>query len=98
MGSSSAFGRCGTTLAARPPGRPLSRGVPERWELAWDEGSLWVAVKSGAVNILAALKWLVSQGLLKATDVPTQLEYGVEICSTDGPETFRLTGLTFSLK
>ena len=55
-------------------------------------------VTSGSVNILAALRWLVSQDLLKSTDVPTQLEYGVEICSTDGPETFRLTGLTFSLK
>jgi hypothetical protein len=55
-------------------------------------------VNSGSVNILSALKWLVSQDLLKSTDVPTQLEYGVEICSTNGPETFPLTGLTFSLK
>jgi hypothetical protein len=33
----------------------------------------------------------------KSTDVPTQLEYGVEVCSTTGAETFPMTGLTFSL-
>lgn len=54
-------------------------------------------VKSGSVDILAALQWLVSQGHLKASDVPTQLEYGVEICSTVGTQTFATTGLTFSL-
>jgi hypothetical protein len=54
-------------------------------------------VKSGSVDILAALNWLVSQGLIKSTDVPTQLEYGVEICYTSGVETFPLTGLTFTL-
>ena len=54
-------------------------------------------VKAGSVDILAAMKWLVSQGLVKSTDVPTQLEYGVEICATSGSETFPLTGLTFDL-
>ncbi len=54
-------------------------------------------VKSGSVDILAAMNWLVSQGLVKSTDVPTQLEYGVEICATSGSETFPMTGLTFSL-
>ncbi len=54
-------------------------------------------VKSGSVDLLAAMEWLVSQGLVKSTDVPTQLEYGVEICSTSGPETFPMTGLKFNL-
>jgi hypothetical protein len=54
-------------------------------------------VKSGSVDLLAAMKYLVSKGLVKGTDVPTQLEYGVEICSTSGTQTFPLTGLTFSL-
>ncbi len=54
-------------------------------------------VKSGSVDILAAMKWLVTQGLIKSTDVPTQLEYGVEICATNGTETFPMTGVTFSL-
>jgi len=54
-------------------------------------------VKSGSVDILAAFQWLESQGLVKSTDIPTQLEYGVEVCYTSGSETFPLTGLTFSL-
>ncbi len=54
-------------------------------------------VSSGSVDILAAFQWLVSRGLVKSTDVPTQLEYGVEISYTSGTETFPMTGLTFSL-
>jgi hypothetical protein len=54
-------------------------------------------VTSGSVNILAAYQWLVSEGYLTASDVPTQLEYGVEIASTSGTETFPTTGLSFSL-
>ena len=53
-------------------------------------------VTSGSVDILAAYDWLVQNGYVKASDVPTQLEYGVEICSTAGNETFPMTGLTFS--
>jgi hypothetical protein len=54
-------------------------------------------VSSGSVDILAAFNWLVSQGIVKATDVPTQLEYGVEVCYTSGAETFPMTGLSFNL-
>ena len=54
-------------------------------------------VTSGSVDILAAYDWLVHNGYVSANDVPTQLEYGVEICSTNGNETFPMTGLTFSL-
>jgi hypothetical protein len=52
---------------------------------------------SGSVDILGAFQWLVSQGLVKSSDVPTQLEYGVEVCSTSGAETFPLTGLSFNV-
>jgi hypothetical protein len=52
---------------------------------------------SGSVDILAAFRWLVAQGLVNATAVPTQLEYGVEISYTTGSETFPMTGLTFKL-
>jgi len=55
-------------------------------------------VTSGSVDILATLKYLMSQGLVKSTDIPTQLEYGVEICSTNGSETYPMTGLTFTVK
>ena len=52
---------------------------------------------SGSVDLLAAFQWLVSKGYVSSSDVPTQLEYGVEIASTSGSETFPLTGLTFNL-
>jgi hypothetical protein len=54
-------------------------------------------VASGSVDLLAAFNVEVSQGWAKASDVPTQLEYGVEICSTIGSQTFPLTGLSFNL-
>ncbi len=53
--------------------------------------------KSGSVDLLAPMNYLVAQNLVKSTDVPTQLEYGAEISATNGPETFTLTGLTFNL-
>ncbi len=52
-------------------------------------------VTSGSVDILAAYQWEVAHGYAKSTDVPTQLEYGVEVCSTSGSETFPMNGLTF---
>lgn len=55
-------------------------------------------VASGSVDILAIYQWEVANGYAKSTDVPTQLEYGVEICSTSGTETFPMNGLTFTLK
>ncbi len=54
-------------------------------------------VASGSVDILAAYDFEVSMGWASASDVPTQLEYGVEICATTGTQTFPMTGLTFSL-
>jgi hypothetical protein len=74
-------------------------GVPYRFykngaELMFFRGS---QTRSGSVDILAVFRWLVSRGYVSSSDVPTQLEYGVEIASTSGSETFPLTGLTFSL-
>ena len=74
-------------------------GVPYRFykngsELMFFRG---LQTTSGSVDILAAFKWLVSQGYVSSSDVPTQLEYGVEIASTSGSETFPMTGLTFNL-
>jgi hypothetical protein len=60
-------------------------------------------VASGSVDILAAFNWLVGKGYVNASDAPTQLEYGVEICATanaagaQASETFPLTGVTFSV-
>ena len=54
-------------------------------------------VTSGSVDLLAAFQWEVAHGYANATDVPTQLEYGVEVCYTSGSETFPMTGLTMSV-
>ena len=54
-------------------------------------------VASGSVDILAAFNFEVIMGWAKSTDAPAQLEYGVEICSTTGAQTFPMNGLTFSL-
>ena len=54
-------------------------------------------VASGSVDILAAWQWEVANGYASASDIPTQLEYGVEIAYTSGTETFPMTGLTFSV-
>jgi hypothetical protein len=49
-------------------------------------------VTSGSVDILAAYQWEVAHGFAKASDIPTQIEYGTEIAYTNGPETFNTTG------
>jgi len=54
-------------------------------------------VSSGSVDILAAWRWEVANGYASANDIPTQLEYGVEVSYTSGTETFPMTGLTFSV-
>ena len=55
------------------------------------------AETSGSVNILAIYQYEIANGLAKASDRLTQMEYGAEICATNGTETFPLTGLTFNL-
>ncbi len=54
-------------------------------------------VSSGSANLLAAFQWEVAHGYASSSDVPTQLEYGVEVCYTSGNENFPLTGLTMSV-
>jgi hypothetical protein len=49
------------------------------------------------VDILAAWKWLLSMNYLKATDIPTDIEYGVEICATNGTQRFDTTDFTVNL-
>jgi hypothetical protein len=50
-------------------------------------------VTSGSVDILAAYQWEVAHGFAKASDIPTQIEYGTEVASTSGAETFNVTAL-----
>ncbi|TDW87806.1 MULTISPECIES: hypothetical protein [Kribbella] len=43
-----------------------------------------------SVDLKAVFDWLVSKGWLSGTDKVSAIEYGVEISSTNGPQTFRL--------
>ena len=80
-----------------------SGGVPvQRWnlcrygsELIWQlSGS---GERSGGVNILAMLTWLVSHGYLPKESGLTDISYGFEICSTGGrPETFTVSRFSIS--
>ena len=54
-------------------------------------------VASGSVDLAAIFQWEVANGYANASDVPTQLQYGVEISYTSGSETFPMTGLTFDV-
>lgn len=53
-------------------------------------------VQSGSVDLGAALRWEAANGYALSSDVPTQLEYGVEVVAAGAGEAFPLTGLTFS--
>jgi hypothetical protein len=47
--------------------------------------------QGGVVNILSMLTWLESHGYIPAGSGLNQIDYGFEICSTPGPETFTLS-------
>jgi hypothetical protein len=54
---------------------------------------------SGRVNYLAVLRWLHDHGMLKSADSLTQLNFGWEICDTDGkPQVFTVHSLTLKQK
>jgi hypothetical protein len=53
---------------------------------------------SGTVNVLAMLNWLVQRHLTAATGL-NQIDFGWEICSTDGqPQTFTLSAYRLTLR
>jgi thermitase len=55
------------------------------------------AATSGTVNIREMLDWLISQGWLTANVELYQIDYGVEIVSTNGtPETFKFTNFSLT--
>ena len=75
-----------------------SKGVPrQNWTLCVYGGSelIWYLTSSnergGVVNILSMLTWLESHGYIPAGSGLNQIDYGFEICSTPGPETFTLS-------
>jgi len=46
-------------------------------------------VTAGTVNLLAFFRWVIAKGWVPADSTLSQVDYGVEICSTNGaPATF----------
>ena len=91
-------GTCPVTATATFGG---SGGVPvQHWnfckygtELIWQLSG--TGEKSGTVDVLAMLNWLVSHRYLPQGSGLTDISYGFEICSTGGrPETFTLSNFS----
>lgn len=54
-------------------------------------------VTSGSVDILAIFNWTIQQGWLAATSTLGQIDFGVEICSTNGSNaTFQFTDFSIT--
>ena len=96
-------GTCGgaTKMASATFGG--SNGVAQQnWTLCKWGGSelIWYLTsgneQSGTVDILSMLTWLESHGYLPAGSGLNQIDYGFEICSTTGAETFTVS--QFSIK
>jgi hypothetical protein len=75
-----------------------SNGVPQQnWTLCkWGSSELiWYLTSgneaSGTVDVLSMLTWLESHGYLPANSGVNQIDYGFEICSTPGAETFSVS-------
>jgi Glycosyl hydrolase family 12 len=52
-------------------------------------------VGSGSVNLLAFFQWIIAKGWVPANSTLNQVDYGVEICSTNGgPATFSFSNFS----
>jgi hypothetical protein len=55
-------------------------------------------ITAGTLNLLAFLQWIVAQGWVPADSTLNQVDYGVEICSTDGaPATFSFSDFSVNV-
>jgi hypothetical protein len=55
-------------------------------------------VTSGSLNLLAFFQWIIAKGWVPADSTLSQVDYGVEICSTDGaPATFSFSGFSVNV-
>jgi hypothetical protein len=85
-----------------PPGNAAEKTtvtIDGQQYVAWrhgSPGSRYIALamgpqkSSGSVDVLKIMDWLVSKGWLSGSDRVSAIEYGVEISSTNGPQTFHL--------
>jgi hypothetical protein len=91
-------GTCGGATVKAHASFGGSHGVSRRrWTLCEYAGKelIWYLAndneRSGTVNLLAMLTWLETHGYLPAGSGLNQIDYGFEICSTRGPETFTVS-------
>jgi hypothetical protein len=91
-------GSCGGAKVLANASFGGSNGVPQQnWTLCkWGSSELiWYLTSgnesSGVVDVLSMLTWLESHGHLPANSGVNQIQYGFEICSTPGPETFTVS-------
>jgi len=85
-----------------PPGDAQDKAtatIDGQQYVAWKRGSTgsrYIALAmtpqktAGTVDLKHVFDWLVSKGWLTGTDKLSAIEYGVEVSSTNGPQTFRL--------
>jgi hypothetical protein len=88
--------------ASLPPGDAQDKAtvtIDGQQYVAWKRGSVgsrYIALamtpqkSAGSVDLKAVFNWLVSKGWLSGTDKVSAIEYGVEVSSTNGPQTFNL--------
>jgi hypothetical protein len=91
-------GTCGGATVQANADFGGSGGVPEQnWTLCKYGSSelIWYLTSgneaSGSVDVLSMLTWLESHGYLPSGSGLNQIDYGFEICSTPGPETFTVS-------
>jgi Glycosyl hydrolase family 12 len=91
-------GTCGGATVKTASTFGGSNGVPaQNWTLCTYGSSelIWYLTNgnepSGTVDVLSMLTWLQSHGYLPANSGLNQIDYGFEICSTPGPETFTVS-------
>ncbi len=90
-------GTCGGATVETSASFGGSGGVPQQnWTLCKNGGELiWYLTgsneQSGSVDVLSMLTWLESHGYLPAGSGVNQIDYGFEICSTPGAETFSVS-------
>jgi hypothetical protein len=91
-------GTCGGATVKANASFGGANGVPQQnWTLCkWGSSELiWYLTSgkepSGVVDILSMLTWLESHGYLPANSGVNLIDYGFEICSTSGAETFTVS-------
>jgi hypothetical protein len=91
-------GTCGGATVVANANFGGSNGVPDQnWTLCKYGASelIWYLTSgnepSGSVDVLSMLTWLENHGYVPAGSGLNQIDYGFEICSTPGAETFTVS-------